>query len=93
MQNAMINLHTMTTMIYSCIVFPGRSEVTLSQVPNQVRLGHERLPRQQIADFRTRYVVKSKYTLAAHLYFSGGLAWTAALDLSEMAFNDVPVDE
>ena len=64
-----------------------------SKVPNQVRLGHERLPRQQLADFRTRYAVRSKYTLAAHLHFSGGLAWTAALEMSEKAFNDVPVDE
>ena len=73
-----------------CLPWWFLSDPLSGSQPSQI--GARRLPRQQLADFRTRYAVRSKYTLAAHLHFSGGLAWTAALDLSDKAFKDVPVD-
>lgn len=62
------------------------------EAPNELRIQHERLPRSQITDFRSKFKTKSAYTLAAHLWASGSMTWDAALKHSQKAFEEVPID-
>ena len=63
--------------------------VSSFQVPYRVEIHPERLPVRQLADFRQRYAVQAKYTLAAQLWTAGQMEWPDALKIATDA--DVPV--
>lgn len=64
---------------------------SLCQARNQVRLEPDRLPVQQLANFRRRFALRERYFLASHLWASGAMAWADALKHAEDAFRSVPV--
>lgn len=60
------------------------------QAPNIVRVDGERLPVQELANFRARVEQRYRYSLA-DLWASGGLDWEQALAVAIEALKKVPL--
>ena len=69
-------------LLHWCNVF-----FSLAEDPNAVVLQQERLPPQQLADFRSRWTVREKYKVAANLWSKGGLPFDEALRIASQAFS------
>lgn len=86
----MFHVVVIPTFFWVLIVYaPSRSRGDL-QDRNAVRLDAERLPVQQLANFRDKLMERSTYRLAAQLWAGGGMDWDEAVQVATNALEEVP---